>query len=465
MKDILMTDYFGIDYLTFEEKGIFDALLDHDSNFFVNILRLKEAKTPEFSESYKRINDYYRKIIMLLDNADSNSNDDICFRNASSLFKFSEVNSINLGYSESSTGSGFGTSLSKQVLNNAYHIVKKGCKEPELFHLLQLFEEGIGPDRLSDMIATIILPDIKAYTLRVMKELGINSSKYPNETFDEEGFVKNKFRNFPIYFLPTEILHKLPVARCWEDVDYAVSQNITIRREINDVIGNEWNEWSTSKRKEYLRENVFMNLEAFNRVVDEYKNSNLLAYNLSDDDYYNTVKLWQSIKNQFKYFLKPFSNSCVSSFDGALQTVNIFKDWVEHNKGWDIVNKESEKTIQRLMHLASKKYLEENNLDLSCEPNEGPGPADFKISRGNDKTIIEVKLSSNSDYLHGYNEQIQHYAKADKTENMIYVYIDVGNPVRTKRLLDEYEKNKSHGYLMPVVCIIDANNQNSASIR
>ena len=48
---------------------------------------------------------------------------------------------------------------------------------------------------------------------------------------------------------------------------------------------------------------------------------------------------------------------------------------------------------------------------------------------------------------------------------MIYVYIDVGNPIRTSRLLQEYNLNLSHGYKMPIVYIIDANNQTSASIR
>ena len=57
--------------------------------------------------------------------------------------------------------------------------------------------------------------------------------------------------------------------------------------------------------------------------------------------------------------------------------------------------------------------------------NEGRGPVDFKVSRGNDKTIIEVKLSSNSQYLHGYEVQIEEYGKAERTNQMIYVLIDL----------------------------------------
>lgn len=38
--------------------------------------------------------------------------------------------------------------------------MKKGVQYPEIFQLVSLFEENIGPDRLSDKVATIIYPDI-----------------------------------------------------------------------------------------------------------------------------------------------------------------------------------------------------------------------------------------------------------------------------------------------------------------
>ena len=85
---------------------------------------------------------------------------------------------------------------------------------------------------------------------------------------------------------------------------------------------------------------------------------------------------------------------------------------------------------QRLIHLSALQTVKINNLDFSCEVNNGHGPEDFKISRGNDKTVIELKLSSNSQYLHGYTDQIRQYAKSENTNKMIYVLIDVGNPIR-----------------------------------
>lgn len=59
-----------------------------------------------------------------------------------------------------------------------------------------------------------------------------------------------------------------------------------------------------------------------------------------------------------------------------------------------------------------------------------------------DKTIIEVKLSTNAQYLHGYETQVKQYSKAEQKDKMIYVFIDLGNHVRRKTLIEEYKKIK-----------------------
>ena len=46
------------DYFTpnFETADAFDAVMDSGSHYFINVTRLKDTKTPEFSESYKKMN-------------------------------------------------------------------------------------------------------------------------------------------------------------------------------------------------------------------------------------------------------------------------------------------------------------------------------------------------------------------------------------------------------------------------
>ena len=51
--------------LELEQLGVFDSLMDEDSNFFINIKRLKDTEDPEFKDSYDNINAYFRDLGIL----------------------------------------------------------------------------------------------------------------------------------------------------------------------------------------------------------------------------------------------------------------------------------------------------------------------------------------------------------------------------------------------------------------
>lgn len=113
MEDIFITEFLNLDN-KFKELGVFDSIINRDSPFFINLLRLKVNKTPEFQGSYERINSFYRKIMILLDS--SKSKEDKLYRAALKLFHFPGVSGINLGVSETGIDAGFGSVLSKQVI-------------------------------------------------------------------------------------------------------------------------------------------------------------------------------------------------------------------------------------------------------------------------------------------------------------------------------------------------------------
>ena len=103
------------------------------------------------------------------------------------------------------------------------------------------------------MIATLILDDIKAYTKRINNELGITPEYYPDKLFNE-GFLVNPYKHDDVLLVPIEILHELPVAKFWEDIDYVAAQNNIIRAEMNSEVASEWHKYSAYERKAYLRE-------------------------------------------------------------------------------------------------------------------------------------------------------------------------------------------------------------------
>ena len=464
---MFVSDYFELNdeqLDLMDSEGVFDALLDADSNFFINILRLKESTIPEFIEAYLHLNKFFSDVATLLDASDSPTMTDKMYRTARSRFSFHEINGINLGFSKSGYGSGWGDKLSDRFLYDAYQIVKKGLKQPEIFHLVSLFEEDVGPDRLSDMIGTIIEPQIINYTLRMMNELGITPENNPSLRFLENGLVQNPYKNAAILLLPEEILHQLPIARDWDDIDRVVSENNIIRREISAEVGEEWLRWASDDRKRYLKNHVFMEPDVCTRVVDGYRQQRLSAYNLKEDLDYLVELLLKKIK---KADLFKCEIDQPDSLMATREIIDIFKDWVENNRGWaeiqDAPSQKREKAVQRFMHLGAKYYVEKNNLDFSCEPDEGRGPVDIKLSRGTDKTLAEIKLSSNSQYLHGYEEQINEYGNAERTRNLMYVFVDIGNPIRRKKLIELHRRIAWSGKPYPELVIIDARPKRAAS--
>ena len=76
---------------------------------------------------------------------------------------------------------------------------------------------------------------------------------------------------------------------------------------------------------------------------------------------------------------------------------------------------------------------------------------DLLILMGQDITIIEVKLTSNNQYLHGYETQIEEYGKAEQTNNMIYVLVDLGNPGKVRKVQDLHDRKYDEGANPPTL--------------
>ena len=88
---------------------------------------------------------------------------------------------------------------------------------------------------------------------------------------------------------------------------------------------------------------------------------------------------------------------------------------------------------------------------------------DFIISKGTDKTVCEIKLSTNTKCKQGYIKQIREYATAERTDNMVFVLINLDDSdiVKDIELLNkEDQKNK---VIYPKLIVINAMKKPSAS--
>ncbi|MEM6530858.1 MAG: hypothetical protein AAF653_21355, partial [Chloroflexota bacterium] len=197
-----ISTYLNVPTSDFAATGAFDAILEVDSKLFIDPHLLKFTSAPELANSYQTMLDRFSQIIKLL--AQSKQRGDKFWHEAEKRMNFKEVKGLCIGYSSKSTsGSGMGAGFRLQLLKTAKTIVDAGIQDPEFFELLGLFEDGIGADRISDMVARIIIEDLLAYSQRIFTDLGVDDRLIPWSYGDRQyQLVRNPYNNWPIILVP-----------------------------------------------------------------------------------------------------------------------------------------------------------------------------------------------------------------------------------------------------------------------
>lgn len=467
-----LSSYLGVDEKLFEEKGVLDSVIGVDTHLFLDPFLLKKTKIPEFTNSYKALEDYFSPIVTLL-NVSTHQNDR-AWQEAYKRLIFKEIRGVSIGYGASSSdGSAIGPKLAKQLVNSGLEIVHMGVKDPEIFHLIGLFEDDFGADRLSDMTIAIIKDDLYRFTQRIASELGIKHLvQFRNKTHSYL-LPKHPAKNSPLVFLPRELLRDLPVALTWEGIDYVVSVNQELRNRLNQMIGYTW---KNKVSKKELRELVFKKKENIENLVQAYKKSTANHYDFEKDPA-GEVK-WYQIGKQFAEAnpvevtqkkvisiesLEIVVKEILAQFKKNIE-VNGLKEHLYTKEG-STYKLRHERFSQLLFFSTADTYCNANNVDLSREPNAGNGPVDFKLSTGyGTRILVEIKLSSNTRLIHGYKKQLPSYEESESTKRSVYVVLRVTrNDNQIKQLLKLRDQEIKNGNKVPDILVIEARLTPSAS--
>jgi len=466
MKDKLYSEYFGVKLSTFKKYDVFNGFVNRDALYYMLPYELENIKIDEFKNSYEKFKKYFSDIITLLDSSNGN---DIFYREVEKRFQFHEIGHFGLGYSQSGkNGSGIGKIFATKLTQTAYQLVKAGIKNPEIFQLIGLLEEGIGADRISDMTISILQEDFLLYTQRVALDLALKTKKFGyGRTFYDLPFSPN---NEPIVFCPKSILTDLPVAFDHDDIDRVCSHNSSLRDKVNDIINQIFDQKSKVQIKRAIKGLILHNPSIVNDTIRVYKEKGNI-YNFDNDP--NGDFIWKEIafdvvQNHpllLALQLKPVEavNKICDKYQDLIENNGLWKDF--HNS--DGTHKK-EAFAQRLFFAIAHSYCEANDLDISPESNSGSGPVDFKIGKGfSDKINIEMKLSSNPQILHGYQSQLPIYNKAEKTNQSKFVIIQLYDKdnARIKKVYDYKRQNETVDNKLPDIIVIDATKKESASKR
>jgi hypothetical protein len=280
---ISFSEHFGVDPKRLDKLGFMNPVLNVDTKLFIDPLMIQKSSHAVIRGSaYKRFREHFEKIIKLL--KASHVRNDKPWIAARQLLDYHEFKGTCLGYGAASIdGSGFGGKLTDRFLSTAKEVINLGIEDPDLFLLLPLLEEGVGPDRISDLTTNVILPDLLFLTARAVKKLGIESQDFQ---FDEKTysipFNPYSSKNIPIVLVPKDVLRNLPVASDWSEVADAAAKNARLRRQVNQLIGNIWLA-KTRRDKRKLRNAALANREAFKTVLDVILGHAFSSYDFSRD--------------------------------------------------------------------------------------------------------------------------------------------------------------------------------------
>lgn len=474
---IRFSTHFGIDPAAVARLGVLDPSLNVDTRLFIDPFLIPSSSHPEISgDGRATYEKHFRQIIALL--AGSKTVNDAPWRSAKRLLQFPEVKWTCLGYGgQSVSGSGSGPFTTDGLVQTAKEIVDLGITDPDLFVAMGVFEEGIGPDRISDMATNVILPDLLKFNARVLKALGVlvqvvtltlkNGTSYQAE-LPINPYEKN---GTPVILVPADILRDLPIVTDWSDVSDAVSKNVTLRNQVNRQIADIWKR-KTLKDKALLRQWATGSKQGFETFLQLLKSSNPQPYDIAGDPLGELIwrRIAETIASDEPFNLSPPAKAdAVDVAKVVRQIIEQFQFLIEKRRHSEDLyhngNPRPEKAAQRLFFAVAYSYCKASNIDLTPEADTGNGPVDFKMSSGFDgRVLVEIKLSTNSKVLAGYEKQLQAYKDAEQTTYGFYVVIDVGGMgKKDQQLLARKNALAIAGQPTSEIVLIDAKRRPSAS--
>jgi hypothetical protein len=384
---------------------------------------------------------------------------------------FHEVKGVSMGYgTRGSNGNAIGKRLALVLVKSAQELIEMGFQEPEIFELIGLFESGFGADRLSDMTIRIILDDLLNYSARITKQLNIkNVCKY-NMGGKNYLIATGPDLRHPVIFLPQKFLRDLPVAFDRDQIGYVISTNQELRQRLNKMVGRVFKQKITKKD---FKNAVFSSKDNIAVILDAYKHSKAVGYDFVTDPLgearcYELARAFTEkdpliIKqNEPRDNLVDVVNKIIINFKK-----NIENNGLNEHLFVDKRKPKPERASQLLFYAIADAYCEANNLDLSREPNAGSGPVDFKVSGGYYKRVlVEMKLSSNSNIIRGFTDQLPAYEQSEESFASFYVIIKVterSNSIVSLQKL--YDQRIKEGKKTPEIIIIDGLIKPTASKR
>jgi hypothetical protein len=140
-----------------------------------------------------------------------------------------------------------------------------------------------------------------------------------------------------------------------------------------------------------------------------------------------------------------------NTYDEAHQRLAYLKDVIENKGGHRFFWSKGEPLHREEdLHILYRMTWFATEADVSTEVNDGRGPADFKISKGRQKSIVEFKLAKNKGLEKNLTHQTEIYQKASDAQHGIkaIVYFTREELEKVQRMLKKLKLDKNRNVVL-----------------
>jgi hypothetical protein len=443
---IFFSDFFDVKPEALKSYGAFNISLVNDLPLFIDPFLLFNSE----SEKYNNLHEKIIKYVAFL--RDMSQGDKLNNGLIKSWFLFPEVKQNWFGYSRvgnggSGLGIDFATSLNKSFFTILNNFGREEITKSSHLEKLTLIKEGVGKDSISDFTTNLIKSFILEYT-EIFAKKNIDRKylqahmvpkvdfNYKTRTWVQREYILPTYNGDYVLLTPRDILTK---DEPWISRNEMVGDfrgicdsipNDQLRGQLTDFFNRCLPDDATKKDFEMAADLAIKKYPSFIDYYIRMKEINSAeAHIKSNEKVTETERAFiQSIQKFVDLIFKSnadFFYRKEDTFDESYNRIKYLKQVIENNNGYKIfyvngVPLKRESDLQLMFRLTWYASLS----DVNSEVDNGRGPVDYKISKGNsDKTLIEFKLASNSKLKQNIAKQVKVYEDANQTNKSIKVIL------------------------------------------
>lgn len=482
------SDTFGIDRETLEAYGAFDVSVINDLPLFIDPFLLFHSEKEEYQALHQQIIDY---LVFLRDRATAGPVSDGLLRN---WYCFPEVKQNWLGFSlVGNEGRGLGIDFARQLHHNLGAVFSNfgGERITEGSHLEKvcLIADGVGRDNISDFVTNLIEGFLCQYTEEFAREhmsadqlhrVPIDRAifNYDTESWQRRTYLLPWYEGDFIILTPKDMLtrddtwiSRGDMISGFEQIPAAVP-DAQLRASVDNYFHAALSRRETPSKPPTAKDRDAAAAETIRRypeLIDYYIRLKELtgdhAADLSAEKVFRTeVFFSQRMREILQPLLEQtdFYSIAGGTYSEAHERLAYLRHAIEDQGCWRIFYDNEGRPVKREkdIQILFRLVWFGTPSDIGREADDGRGPVDFKVSRGRHKTLVEMKLASNTKLKANLRKQVEIYQAASDAERAIkaIVYFSYEERERVLTILKDLKLEAS-----PDIVLLDARSGNKPS--